>query len=533
MISTANLTIQFGPKPLFENVSVKFGEGNRYGLIGANGSGKSTFMKIIGGDLEPSSGNVSLEPGLRLGKLRQDQFAFEDIRVLDVVMMGHGEMWQVMAERDAIYANPDATEEDYMHAANLETRFAEYDGYTAEARAGELLLGLEIPVEQHNLPMRELAPGWKLRVLLAQALFSNPDVLLLDEPTNNLDINTIRWLENVINSYQSTMIIISHDRHFLNAVCTHMADLDYRELRIYPGNYDDYMLASVQARERQSAANAKAKERVADLQDFVRRFAANKSKARQATSRLKQIDRIKASAVEVKPSSRQNPYMRFEQSKVLHRLAVTLDKVTKSYDHPVIKPFSAMVEAGQKVAIIGANGVGKTTLLRMLAGDLAPDTGTVKWAENADLGYMAQDVSDQFQTDKNLFDWLTDHRQPGDDDQAMRSVLGRLLFSGDDITKEVRVLSGGEKNRMSFGRLMLGRHNVMLLDEPTNHLDMESIESLQYALELYAGTLFFVSHDRQFVSGLATRVWEIMPDGTITDYQGNYDDYLASRGIEI
>ena len=294
MISTANLTIQFGPKPLFENVSVKFGEGNRYGLIGANGSGKSTFMKIIGGDLEPSGGNVALEPGVRLGKLRQDQFAFEDVRVLDVVMMGHTEMWAAMSERDAIYANPEATEDDYMRAADLEAKFAEYDGYTAEARAGELLLGLEIAVDQHNLPMREVAPGWKLRVLLAQALFSNPDVLLLDEPTNNLDINTIRWLENVLNSYQSTMIIISHDRHFLNQVCTHMADLDYGEIRIYPGNYDDYMLASTQARERLVANNAKAKERVAELQDFVRRFAANKSKSRQATSRLKQIDRIKA-----------------------------------------------------------------------------------------------------------------------------------------------------------------------------------------------------------------------------------------------
>src|SRR5690606_12171839 len=266
VISTANLTIQFGPKPLFENVSVKFGEGNRYGLIGANGSGKSTFMKIIGGDLEPSAGNVSLEPGVRLGKLRQDQFAYEDMRVLDVVMMGHTEMWAAMTERDAIYANPDATEDDYMRAAELEAKFAEYDGYTAEARAGELLLGLEFAVDQHQLPMREIAPGWKLRVLLAQALFSNPDVLLLDEPTNNLDINTIRWLETVLNSYQSTMIIISHDRHFLNQVCTHMADVDYGEIRIYPGNYDDYMLASTQARERLVANNAKAKERVAELQ---------------------------------------------------------------------------------------------------------------------------------------------------------------------------------------------------------------------------------------------------------------------------
>ena len=532
MISTSNLTIQFGSKPLFENVSVKFGDGNRYGLIGANGSGKSTLMKIIGGDLESTAGSVSLEPGMRLGKLRQDQFAFEDQRVLDVVMMGHREMWQAMTERDAIYANPEASEDDYMRAAELEGRFAEYDGYTAEARAGELLLGLEIPVEQHELPMREIAPGWKLRVLLAQALFSNPDVLLLDEPTNNLDINTIRWLETVLNRYDSTMIIISHDRHFLNAVCTHMADLDYGSLQVYPGNYDEYMLASTQARERQVAANARAKERVAELQDFVRRFAANKSKSRQATSRLKQIDRIKSETVQVKPSSRQNPYIRFEVNKVLHRQAVHIEDLSKSYDRPIIRGLNAMVEAGQKVAIIGANGVGKTTLLRMLAGNLPADEGQVRWSENADVGYMAQDVSDQFDSDRDLFDWLTDYRQPGDEDQSIRSVLGRLLFSGDEITKAVRVLSGGEKNRMSFGRLMLGRHNVMLLDEPTNHLDMESIESLQYALEQYQGTLVFVSHDRQFVSGVATRVIEILPDGRLNDYPGTYEEYLGSQGIE-
>lgn len=532
MISTLNLTIQFGPKPLFENVSVKFGGGNRYGLIGANGSGKSTFMKIIGGDLEPSSGHVTLDPGVRLGKLRQDQFAYEDVRVLDVVLMGHEEMWQAMSERDAIYANLEATDEDYMRAAELEAKFAEYDGYTAEARAGELLLGLEIPVEQHNLPMREIAPGWKLRILLAQALFSNPDVLLLDEPTNNLDINTIRWLEDVLNGYDSTMIIISHDRHFLNQVCTHMADVDYGEIRVYPGNYDDYMLASTQARERLLANNAKAKERVTELQDFVRRFAANKSKSRQATSRLKQIDRIKSEAVEVKPSSRQNPYIRFEQNKALHRLAVTADKVVKAYDEPVIKSFSAMVEAGQKIAIIGANGVGKTTLLRLFANDLRPDSGAMKWSENADIGYMAQDVSDAFEESVSVFDWMGDYRQAGDEDQQIRSVLGRLLFSADDIVKDVKVLSGGEKNRMYFGRLMLGRHNVLLMDEPTNHLDMESIESLQLALEKFQGTLIFVSHDREFVSGLADRVIEIMPSSEIVDYMGGYEDYLTSRGIE-
>ena len=490
-------------------------------------------MKIIGGDLDSTVGNVHLEPGLRLGKLRQDQFAFEDQRVLDVVLMGHTEMWEAMTQRDAIYANAESSDEDYMRAADLEAKFAEYDGYTAEARAGELLLGLEFPVEQHQLPMREIAPGWKLRVVLAQALFSNPDVLLLDEPTNNLDINTIRWLEDVLNDYQSTMIIISHDRHFLNQVCTHMADLDFGELRVYPGNYDDYMLASTQARERVSSANAKAKERVTELQDFVRRFSANKSKARQATSRLKQIDRLKSSQIVVKPSSRQNPFIRFEQLKVLHRQAVTLEGVTKAFDAPVIRPLSAMVEAGEKIAIIGANGAGKTTLLRMLALDLAPDKGTVKWSENADIGYMAQDVSDLFtEKDSNLFEWMTHYRQLGDDDQSIRSVLGRLLFSADDLPKAPCVLSGGEKNRMTFGRLMLKRHNVMLLDEPTNHLDMESIESLQLALDKYKGTLMFVSHDREFVSALATRVWEIQSSGEVTDYRGPYEEYLASKGVD-
>jgi ATPase subunit of ABC transporter with duplicated ATPase domains len=539
MLSTANITMQFGAKPLFENVSAKFGDGNRYGLIGANGCGKSTFMRILGGDLEPTGGNVMRDQHVRLGKLRQDQFAFEDVRVLDVVMMGHEEMWAAMTERDAIYANPEATEDDYMRAADLEARFAEFDGYTAEARAGELLLGVGIPIERHQGPMREVAPGWKLRVLLAQALFSDPDVLLLDEPTNNLDIHSIQWLEDILNERNSTMIIISHDRHFLNSVCTHMADLDYGELRIYPGNYDDFMLAASEARARLMAANAKSKERVTELQEFVRRFAANKSKAKQATSRRKLIEKIQGDAVEVRPSSRQNPYIRFEQAKQLYRQAVHVQSISKSFpglERPVIDRFSMMVEAGEKIAIVGANGAGKSTLLRCIAGAAAggldPDSGVDKWAENANIGYMPQDVYPDFEQDVTLTEWISRYTQEGDDDQAVRSILGRLLFSGDDVGKAVRVLSGGEKHRMTFGRLMLGRHNVLMLDEPTNHLDMESIESLQLALEKFQGTLFVVSHDREFVNAVAQRILEVRGDGTVTDFKGSYDEYLKSQGLD-
>ncbi len=539
MLSTSNIAMQFGAKPLFEHISVRFGEGNRYGLIGANGSGKSTLMQILGGDLEASTGQVMLDPGVRLGKLRQDQFAFEEVRVLDVVLMGHAEMWSAMSERDAIYANPESSEDDYMRAADLEAKFAEFGGYTAEARAGELLLGVGIPTGQHEGPMSAVAPGWKLRVLLAQALFANPDVLLLDEPTNNLDIDTIRWLENVLNDRESTMIVISHDRHFLNAICTHMADLDYGELRIYPGNYDDYMLASAQARQRQVSANARAKERISELQEFVQRFAANKAKARQATSRQKLIAKIRSEAVEVKPSSRQNPYIRFEQARKLHRLAVEADAVSHRYDPsaaPVLDRLSITIEAGEKVAIVGANGAGKTTLLRGLLaahpGGLISSQGAVRWAENADIGYMAQDVYPDFESDDTLTDWISRYTQAGDDDQAIRGILGRLLFSGDDVGKSVRVLSGGEKHRMSFGRLMLGRHNVLMLDEPTNHLDMESIESLQLALEKFEGTLFVVSHDRQFIDSIANRILIVHGDGRVTDWRGGYEEYLDSLGLQ-
>ena len=534
MLSTSNVAIQFGAKPLFEQVTVKFADGNRYGLIGANGCGKSTLMKILGGDLEQSGGDVMLQAGLRLGKLNQNQFAYEEQRVLDVVMQGHLEMWQAMQERDRIYADAGASDDDYMRAAELEGKFAEYGGYNAEARAASLLSEAGIPEPLHNALMREVAPAMKLRVLLVQALFSRPDVLLLDEPTNNLDINSIRWLEGVLNDYDATMIIISHDRHFLNQVCTHIADLDFQQLKIYPGNYDDFMLASVQARQRVEAANAKAKDRISDLQEFIRRFSANASKARQATSRRRQLEKIKIE--EIKPSSRQNPYIRFEQAKKLYRSAVSVEELNFSYPGAaatVLRDVNFKVEAGERVAIIGPNGIGKTTLMRCLAGELPPSTGRISWVENAEPGYMPQDPQAEFAEKVDLFTWMSDWTGKADDDQIVRGTLGRLLFSGDEIKKSVRVLSGGEKGRMIYGKLMLTRPNVLLLDEPTNHMDMETIESLQIGLEKYPGTLIFVSHDREFVCSLATRIIELRPDGTIADFRGSYDEYLHSQGIEV
>ncbi len=529
-----NVAVQFGAKPLFEQVTVKFSDGNRYGLIGANGSGKSTLMKVLGGDLEASAGDVMLQVGMRLGKLNQNQFGYEDERVLDVVMRGHNELWAAMQERDRIYADPKATDADYMKAAELEGVFAEYGGYDAEARAGSILADAGIQESRHNGPMREVPPGLKLRVLLAQALFSNPDVLLLDEPTNNLDINSIRWLEGALNNYNATMLIISHDRHFLNQVCTHIADLDFQQLKIYPGNYDDFMLASVQARARVEAANAKAKDRISDLQEFVRRFSANASKARQATSRKKQLEKIKIE--EIKPSSRQNPYIRFEQGKKLYRSAVTVEKLSFSYPgstEKVLDSVSFNVEAGERIAIIGPNGVGKTTLMRCLAGELRPNSGRIAWVENAEAGYMPQDPQAEFEDKIDLFGWMSQYTGKADDDQIVRATLGRLLFSGEETKKSVKVLSGGEKGRMIYGKLILTKPNVLLMDEPTNHMDMETIESLQIGLEHFAGTLIFVSHDREFVGGLATRILEMRPGGKIVDFRGTYDEYLKSQGVEI
>ncbi len=529
IISTANITQQFGAKPLFENISVKFGEGNRYGLIGANGCGKSTFMKILSGELEQTSGTVSYDPNERIAKLNQDQFAYEEFTVIDTVIMGYKELWEVKKERDRIYGLPEMSEEEGMLVADLEVQFAEMDGYMADAKAGELLLAVGIPEEQHYGLMSEVAPGWKLRVLLAQVLFADPHILLLDEPTNNLDIDTIRWLEDTLNARNCTMIIISHDRHFLNSVCTHMADLDYGELRLFPGNYDEYMTAASQARERLLADNAKKKAQIAELQTFVARFSANASKAKQATSRAKQMDKIQLE--EVKASSRQNPFIRFEQSKELFRNALIVENLTQGFEEDLFSNFNAIFEVGEKVAIIGENGVGKTTLLNTLAGALAPRSGEYKWSENTNIGYYAQDHAEDFAEDINLMEWMGQWRQEGDDEQVVRSFLGRMLFSQDDIKKSVKVLSGGEQGRMLLGKIMMHKPNMLLMDEPTNHMDMESIESLNTALEQYKGTLFFVSHDRVFVDSLATRIIEIK-DNKITDFRGTYAEFLKSKGIE-
>ncbi|AFT94323.1 ABC transporter ATP-binding protein [Alteromonas macleodii str. 'Balearic Sea AD45'] len=527
MITTANITMQFGSKPLFENISAKFGNGNRYGLIGANGCGKSTFMKILSGKLTPSSGNVSMAPGTKLGILSQDQFAFEEFSVVDTVIMGDRELWEVKQERDAIYSKAEMSEEDGMRVADLETQFAEMDGYTAEARAGDILNSAGIDESYHFGLMKEVAPGKKVRVLLAQALFAEPDILLLDEPTNNLDIYTISWLAEELNKRKSTMLIISHDRHFLNSVCTHMADIDYGELRVYPGNYDDYIQAAMLVQEQLHTENAKKSAEIEELQSFVARFSANASKAKQATSRARRLEKIELA--EVKASSRRKPYIVFNQHKKLHRLAITLEELGHSYpDLPLFDNANLLLEAGQRLAIIGENGAGKTTLLKCLVNDIEPTAGSYKWAENAAIGYIPQDNAKYFAEDITMFEWMSQWRSPKHDDLQIKGMLGRLLFTSDDFNKRVQVCSGGEKNRLLFGKLMLQDINVLVMDEPTNHMDMESIEALNNALYKFDGTVIFVSHDREFVSSLATQIIEIK-DKKLNHFDGNYEEFLAHK----
>jgi ATPase subunit of ABC transporter with duplicated ATPase domains len=519
--------MQFGAKPLFENISAKFGNGNRYGLIGANGCGKSTLMKILSGELAPISGNVSITPGSKVGTLSQDQFAFEAYSVIDTVIMGDAELWKVKSERERIYGLPEMSEADGLRVADLEAEFAEMDGYSAESRAGEILLQAGIDEGLHFGSMQQVAPGWKLRVLLAQALFANPDILLLDEPTNNLDIHTIGWLETVLNQRKSTMIIISHDRHFLNSVCTHMADIDYGELRIYPGNYEAFVAASTLIRDQLQSSNAKKSVEIAELQQFVDRFSANASKARQASSRARRMEKIKLD--DVVASSRRSPYLGFKQDKKLHRQAVVIENLAHGFDdEPLFNDGNLILEAGSRLAVIGENGTGKTTFLRCLLGEIDASEGSIRWSENASFAYCPQDNSKEFDCQLNLFDWMSQWRRPVHDELMVRGMLGRLLFTADDYKKRVKVCSGGEKNRLMFGKMMMSGANVLVLDEPTNHLDMESIEALNGALSGYDGSIVIVSHDREFVSSLATTVIEIR-DQKMISFQGSYDEYLASQ----
>jgi ATPase subunit of ABC transporter with duplicated ATPase domains len=530
LITTANITMQFGAAPLFENISARFGDGNRYGLIGANGCGKSTFMKILSGELAPSSGNISISPDIKVGTLSQDQFAFEQYSVVDAVIMGDTKLWNIKEERERIYGLAEMSEADGMKVADLEIEYAELDGYTAESRAGDILIQAGIEESLHDGLMSQVAPGWKLRVLLAQALFSNPDVLLLDEPTNNLDIHSISWLTTVLNQRNCTMIVISHDRHFLNSVCTHMADIDYGELRIYPGNYESFIGASSLARHKLLTENSKKSAEIEELQGFVNRFSANASKAKQATSRARRLEKIQLD--EVKRSSRVSPYISFKQEKQLHRQALVLEDLGHGFDDGLLfSGGNVILEAGSRLAVIGENGVGKTTFLRCLMNEISANAGKVKWAENATIAYCPQDSTEDFSSDLSLFEWMAQWRKPGHDDLMIRGMLGRLLFTADDANKKARVCSGGEKNRLLFGKLMLSDANVLILDEPTNHMDMEAIDALNQALMQYHGTLIFVSHDREFVSTLATRVVEIK-DREIVDFQGTYNEYLAKTELQ-
>ena len=530
MISTNSISMQFGSSPLFEDINITFNEGNKYGLIGANGSGKSTFMKILSGELESISGNIKIDANKRVATLKQNQFAYEDVLIIDCVIMGYKKLWDIKTERERIYALEEMSEEESGKVANLEIEFSELNGYTAEADANKLLLGLGIPMEFHDKKMSTLAPGLKLRVLLAQALFGDPDILLLDEPTNNLDLDTISWLENVLKKSDSTMIIISHDRKFLNNICTHIADLDYGEIRLYPGNYDDFMLASTQARERLLENNRKKEAQIKELKSFIQRFSANASKAKQATSRANQISKIQLD--DIGKSSRVYPFIRFKQEKKLYNNILEVENLSKSYDDlKVLDNINFSVDVGERIAILGANGIGKTTLINSLVDMDAKDSGDIKWSMNANIGFFSQDAEENIDSELSLIDWMGQWSDSSDTEQEIRSVLGKLLFSKDDIHKPINVLSGGEKRRMLFGKIIMQQPNVIIMDEPTNHLDMESIESLNSALSQYEGTLLFASHDREFISSLATRIIELKP-GKILDHLRSGEEELGQMHID-
>lgn len=531
MITVNNVSLRYGDRKLFEDVNIKFTPGNCYGLIGANGAGKSTFLKILAGEIEPQTGTVHLGPNERMAVLKQNHFEYEEYEVLKTVIMGHARLYQVMQEKDAIYMKENFTDEDGMRAAELEGEFAELNGWEAESEAAILLKGLGIQEELHNKLMHELTGAEKVKVLLAQALFGKPDVLLLDEPTNHLDIKAIQLLEEFLINFENTVIVVSHDRHFLNKVCTHIADLDYGKIQIYVGNYDFWYESSQLALKMAQEANKKKEEKIKELQNFIARFSANASKSKQATSRKKLLEKI--TLEDIKPSSRRYPYAGFTPEREIGNDLLRVENLTKTIDGiKVLDHISFTMNKGDKIALVGTNEIAKTTLFKILMGEMEPDSGTFKWGITTTQSYFPKDNSEYFENcELNLVDWLRQFSPKDDSESFLRGFLGRMLFSGEEVLKKASVLSGGEKVRCILAKMMLSGANVLLFDEPTNHLDLESITALNNGLINFKGSILFASHDHQFVQTIANRIFEFTPNGLI-DKQMTYDEYLENEEIQ-
>ncbi len=526
MISANNVTYRVGKKALFEDVNIKFTEGNCYGLIGANGTGKSTFLKILSGSLETTKGDIVITPGQRLSVLEQDHFKYDDYAVMDTVIMGNERLYQIMKEKDAIYAKEDFSDEDGIRASELEAEFAELDGWEAESNAAMLLNGLGIDTEHHTSLMKDLESPLKVKVLLAKALFGNPDILLLDEPTNHLDLDAIAWLENFLIDFENTVIVVSHDRYFLNKVCTYTADIDYGKIQLYAGNYDFWYESSQLLVRQMKEANKKKEEKIKELQEFISRFSANASKSRQATSRKRALEKIELD--EIKPSSRKYPYIDFRPDREIGNEVLTVEHLSKTINgEKVLDDISFVMGHEDKIAFVGGNEIAKTALFQILVGEMEPDEGSYKWGVTTSQAYFPKDNTSEFDNDLTITDWLTGY-SPVKDVTYVRGFLGRMLFAGEDGVKKVKVLSGGEKVRCLLSKMMISGANCLILDEPTNHLDMESITALNNGLIKFPGVALFSCHDHQFVQTTANRIMEILPDGTLVDKVTTYDEYLAN-----
>lgn len=531
MLTVSDVSLRFSDRKLFDDVNIKFTKGNTYGLIGANGAGKSTFLKILAGDIEPTTGNISLGPDERLSVLRQNHFDYEEERVIDVVIMGNEHLYNIMKEKDAIYMKPDFSDEDGVRAAELEGEFAELGGWEAESEASQLLQNLNIPENLHYQNMSELSNGNKVKVLLAKALFGKPDVLLLDEPTNGLDIQSISWLEDFLIDFENTVIVVSHDRHFLNKVCTHMADLDFGKIKLYVGNYDFWKESSELAAKLLADRNAKAEEKIKQLQEFVARFSANASKSKQATSRKKMLDKIELE--EIVPSSRKYPFINFKAEREIGNDLLTVENLSVKIDGEVILDnISFILRPGDKTALIGQNDIQTTALIRAIIGDIDYE-GTVKWGVTTSQSYLPKDNSKDFSSDESILDWLRQFASKEEDDNTfLRGFLGRMLFSGDEVNKSVNVLSGGEKVRVMLSKLMLLKSNVLVLDDPTNHLDLESISSLNDGLKNFKESIIFASHDHEFIQTLTNHIIVLSKNGVIDRIDETYDEFLENQEVQ-